>query len=269
MVSFGGDTEGERVREALRKRAPILETLSEQPQEKPTLVDRLSISRSTVDRGIEELLETAMVERTSEGYRATVAGQAALAVHRRYVEQTSCFGTAAPVLNALPDETVIHPGMLRGCTVSFPDSYAPENAHRPVVERLERADRLRGLAPIVRSSYITLLHNAVFEQGLAVEIITGSGVRESLGDLVVVENELDALLASDAFRLLEVDEQIPYALWLMDGEWSGAGISVHDNGGSTAGVLLNDTEQALDWATEMYDSYSETATPATVEQHSV
>jgi len=268
MPSFREETEGERVREALRKRTPILQTLREQPHEKPTLVEKLAVSRSTVDRAVDELLDAGLIERTTVGYRATAAGELALDAHQAYIEQTDCLNKASPVLNALPDNATVDPVMLRDCTVSLPKPHAPENAHRPVVEQLEQADRLRGLAPVVRSSYVTLLHDAVFERGLTVEIVTDRSVRKSLTDLVVIEKELKELAASDSFQLFETDERLPYALWLMDGEWSGVGITVHHDSGSTAGVLLNDTSLAVEWGTETYESLRATAAPTTVELES-
>ena len=57
------------------------------------------------------------------------------------------------------------------------------------------------------------------------------------------------------------DEQLPYALWVMETpDGTCAGITAYEDGG-VRGVLMNDSEAAVTWAQGQYDAYRERARP--------
>ncbi|MFC6726607.1 hypothetical protein ACFQE1_20005, partial [Halobium palmae] len=73
----------ERVRDVLAKRAPVLRTLADESARKPSLVDRLDCSRSTVDRAVADLIEIGFVSEEGGRYAATTAGRLALREQER------------------------------------------------------------------------------------------------------------------------------------------------------------------------------------------
>ncbi|WP_455550781.1 hypothetical protein [Haloarcula laminariae] len=66
------------LRNVLDKRSDVLRYLSETSARKPELVDELPISRSTVDRSIQDLLEVDCVTEIEGRYTATKTGLLAL-----------------------------------------------------------------------------------------------------------------------------------------------------------------------------------------------
>ncbi|MFB6175982.1 MAG: hypothetical protein ABEI99_02345, partial [Halobaculum sp.] len=61
-----------------RDRKQILDLLRDGPLSKRDVLDRVTLSRSTVDRAIDELLSTELIETTDGGYETTPAGVIAL-----------------------------------------------------------------------------------------------------------------------------------------------------------------------------------------------
>lgn len=257
---MGTDAEGNAVRETVARRRPVLRALREAPRGKPSLVEALPVSRSTVDRAVSELLEAGLVERNGDEYRLTGSGALALTVHGEYVDRTDAIAAATPVLNALPDATVLDGALLEGCEVHLAEPRAPEGALTAAVSALREATALRGFAPVVKSSYVTLLREEVAERNLDVEIVVERDARNSFERLVHVREELEALLAADSFRILATDRNLPCALWAMEGDEDLAGVTVHDAGG-IVGVIANDAPAAVEWCRETYEGVRADAEP--------
>jgi predicted transcriptional regulator len=253
--------DGEGLRDAVGKRADVLATLAEQAYRKPELVEALHVSRSTVDRAIDELTEAGLAVAEGSAYRATVAGEVALSARRTYVDRTDAIARARPILDAIPDDAPVDPALLVGCSVHVPEPHAPEGALAPVVERLRTADTLRGFAPVVKSSYVGIIHDQVTNTGLNVEIIVHSETRDSLAALARGRDRLRDLFASESVTVLETDRSLPFALWLTDGaDGAFAGVAVHDpDSGGVLGVLVNERPAAVDWCTSLYEQYRATA----------
>jgi len=258
MSSDGGT--GEPIREAVGKRSEFLAVLREGAFHKPALVEELSVSRSTVDRAIDDLTGAGLVERGADGYTVTLNGRLAHDAYREYAALTDGLAAARPLLDALPASTRLPPGVLAGADVEIAEPHAPEGALSQAVSTLERSSTLRGFAPVVKTNYVALIHEAVVENDLAVEIVVEERTRESLPAIARGSDELRELLASPAVSLLEVEEELPYALWLMDTpERAVAGITVHDAGG-IVGVVTNDRPDAVDWCEALYDEVRADAT---------
>jgi hypothetical protein len=70
---------------------------------------------------------------------------------------------------------------------------------------------------------------------------------------------------SDHFDFYVTDQELPYALWIMEhDEHPLAGITVHENGG-VRGVLMNDSAGAVRWARDEYAQYLDNAKRVTVD----
>jgi predicted transcriptional regulator len=255
--------DGEGLRDAVGKRADVLATIAGDAYRKPELVETLHVSRSTVDRALDDLLEAGLAESDGSTYRATTAGEVALAARRTYVDRTDAIADALPVLDALPDDAPVDPALLVGCTVHVPEPHAPESALAPVVDRLRTAERLRGFASVVKSSYVGIIHDQVVERDMTAEIVVQEGMRESLAGLARGREQLQDLLAADTVSVLETDRPLPFALWLTDGpDGPFAGLTVHDaDSGGVVGVLVNEEPAAVEWCESLYATHRATAEP--------
>ncbi|MDL0122860.1 helix-turn-helix transcriptional regulator [Halobacterium salinarum] len=246
-----------RFREVLERRYEILQQLIDSPVTKPELVEKLETSRSTIDRGINDLVAVDCVTAQNGEYRATTAGHLALREHSRYRETSQAVQETTDLLNHLPAETGLDVDLLDGATVSMAEDHAPDQALLPTIDIFDRATRLRGLAPVVLNFYPNLLSNRLGESELTVEIVAETAVLSTLPDIPSLSGA--SLSELDGLTLYETGDGLPYALWLMDTpEGSYAGITAYESGG-VAGVLINDTDAAVQWAQEQYEQYRENA----------
>jgi len=261
----GKDVTGEQIRKALRRRSDVLAELAADSQRKPALVERLDVSRSTADRAIDDLIDAGLVERDDGVYRATNAGELALDVHRQYASLTDGIGTAMPMIEAKSPEAPFDTTLLANGDLQLAEPHAPENALRETAESLQEAEVVRGFAPVIKSSYASLLYEHVRERNLEVEVIVEREARESLAAVADNRAELADLLVADGVRVLETEADLPYALWLMSGpDIDRSGITVHNSGG-IVGVITNDSDDAVEWCRSRYETIREEADPLPVD----
>lgn len=251
-----------QLRHVVEQRYPVLEYLADTPARKPELVDALDSSRSTVDRAVADLLDAQCVRSEGSEYAITPAGRLALRRHERYRQHTDAIQSTAEFVNRLPTDAPLDTAMLDDASVTIPDDHAPELALAPSVDIFERATRLRGLAPVVLGFYPTLIADRLAESELTVEIVAEPAVLDALPGLPEAG---DASLAeSEGLSLYESQASLPYALWLMDTpDATYTGLTAYDAGG-VAGLLINDTGAAVEWARTQYESYRERASPTAV-----
>ncbi|QKY20045.1 GntR family transcriptional regulator [Halolamina sp. CBA1230] len=257
MATDGVD--GQRVRDVLRKRGDVLAALSTDRLDKRDLGEAVGVSRSTVDRAIAELVETGLVREADGGFEATHAGQLALETHRAYRDATDTLGAAEPLLAAIPDDAPISTDVLDDGTVTYADPALPETALTEVLSRLPEAETLRGFAPVVKTNYVSMLEDAVVEEGLTVEIVVTAATLDSLENSAPARAEIAEFFAADAVDVFATEEELPYALWLLNGpDLEHAGITVHE-GGAVVGVLSNDDPDVVATYREQYEAIRDRA----------
>lgn len=257
--------DGERIRDVLRKRADVLAALSAERLDKPALGEAVGVSRSTVDRAVAALEETGLIRRVSGRYEATQMGELGLDTYREYTAKTDTLGEAAALLDALPDDAPIGSELLDGGTVTYADPSLPETALTEVLSRLPEAERLRGFAPVVKTSYVSMLRDAVAEEGLSVEIIVTADTIDSLRSVAATREQVVEFFTAEAVEVYITEERLPYALWLLDGPgMEQAGITVHE-GGAVVGVLNNERPEAVATYREQYQSVRDRASSLDVD----
>lgn len=244
---------GSTLRETVRKRADVLRSLRADPADKPALVERLGVSRSTVDRGVDALVGTGLVRRVDGEYRVTPQGRMALEIHEEYVDLTDALGEAAPLLDALPAGAPFARSMVETGTVRLADPHAPESAITEALDALESAERLRVFSPVVKSSYVRPVRAEVLERGLEAELVLGPEASESLVALAEVTDAVEDLVSAPSFTLRRTDRELPFLLYLLlGGESDAAGVTVHEEGGIVGSVTTRD-EGAISWARDRYE----------------
>ncbi|WP_281196108.1 winged helix-turn-helix domain-containing protein [Halorubrum sp. F4] len=253
------DPDGHALRDVLYKRAAVFRCLADAPASKPELVERLSSSRSTVDRAIDDLADVDCVESRNGTYSLTAAGRFALAEHDRYAATTETIEAGSSLLNGLPEGTTLPSVFLEDATVTVADPHVPSGASTASSELLERATAMRGLAPTVLKSDVFIIDRELDREALDVTVVAEPAVVEALGELS--DTPVATLLARDSFDLYRSPESLPYALWVMETpEGDHAGITFRATGDVT-GMMTNDSPEAVEWANAELASYRERATP--------
>lgn len=269
--------------EVLTKRTETLRVLAERPQTKPDLMDRLGVSRSTIDRAIRELEAAGLVDTTDEGYTTSATGRLALNRYDRFRTETAAVFDAAPVLSDLPPAADIPVAMLTGAETVHATSAAP---YRPI-ERFLRAlgdtDRYRAVLPTVADArQIRVLHDRVVTGGATAELVAPASVIDHLE--TDFERRLSTMADTDRFTVRslsvetpssadtvgsEVDRnQPPYGVALLEAaDRVTAWILVYREDGTLGGVVANDADEAVEWARRRFRAHQTAARPVTDRLH--
>jgi predicted transcriptional regulator len=243
----------DRLREVVVKRSDVLDAIVQEPMTKPELVERLAVSRSTVDRAISDLESVGSVTRTDSTYYPTTSGKLAFSEYRNYVEITEALAKGNRVLEAWPDDSPVSVTLVRDAEVRTANPYAPENALIPIIDSIEAASRIRVLMPVVLSTYLGMLETFVEENGHEADLVVEDEVLHSFDESYW--SAVGGLKSADGVRVYTSERELPFALWLIgDGDDECAAVTVHEQGG-IRGVLLNESEDAVGWATSHYEQY--------------
>jgi len=234
--------------DVVAKRRDVLGALSTR-KAKPELVDELDVSRSTVDRAIEALLDHGFVERRGSEYVATYAGRAAVAAYDGFLRRLDGLGAAQSVLSKLPPDVAIPPVVFDGATVHESTPEAPERPIEESLDLVKGATSLRGTAPAILSRYIEVFHTLV-EDGTDIELVLTESVVDRLAD--TYPDGFATLKARAAITLHETVESLPYGVWTAERPAGPvSGLVVYGEYG-LAGIVSNDTEAMNEWAAEQY-----------------
>jgi predicted transcriptional regulator len=257
-----GTPDDEFQRLLLRRRA-VLRAVVDGVDDKRDLVERLEIPRSTLDDVMRELAEAGLVSYDDGRWRPTSVGRTAQAIHADYTERVSGVADAASVLGAVPDID-IGQAMLDGCTVHEPGNILPDRAVTTFTEQVRTADELRGLVPRALTGHVPSVHDEILEdRSMRVELVFEPAVFDQLAD--VYATKMAAALETDRIGLYRTSLPHRYGLWICDG--THAGVIIYGDGG-IRGIITNDTDSAVDWATTRYRQARGEAEPiplATVE----
>lgn len=246
--------------ELLARRYEFLIALETRAYEKRELVDELSVSRSTVDRGLRELEAAALVDEECDGYHLTLYGQTLLAVYDSMLTSIERTRRAKSLLAALPSDVDFEFGLLVGAEIHLAD---PPDARAPtarLAELIEEASRLRALAYAYTSpEAVELFHRRICEEELDAELV----FREAMYDRLRERHPARtiAVTGHDRCRTYTI-EDAPFGLFVVDsGGTERACLVVYDRTRSLQGLVVNDSPEAVEWASRLVDRYRSRATP--------
>lgn len=252
------------LKDTVYKRGEILCAIDEQPRAKPALTEAIDASRSTVDRGVAELLDANCIERNSSKYYPTLLGTLSCNRYRKYRSNVSALDNAQEIVSSLPPTATLSTTFLEGADVHPADPAGPEAALQPSIDFLADAKRLLGLAPVKISLYIDLIYQNAIENDLSAEIIVEEGTLRPL--LRNDEKRLRELAADGHIEILVSDEILRYALWWMkSSQQTVAGATVYEDSG-IKGLILNSAPEAVEWAQNEYESRREAAEHRSIDE---
>lgn len=233
----------------LRSRHELLAALCEEPLTKPELADRVSVSRSTVDRAVKDLQLCECIEATGSRYRVTETGRLALEAYRSYRGTLETIEAASPVLDSIPTGSIGFQ-FLRGATVDRPHPRAPLRVLEESRKLLYDARRLRGTGLIAFDQHLEHIEESVANGGLTCELLLDRELYESFED--AQREALREAIRPDGGTLLVTSLEGSFTVWLIDdGSTEHAGITVYEDNG-IAGIIRNDDPAAVEWVREQY-----------------
>lgn len=263
----GDDTrEGDALLQTLVRRGDVLERVLSGVTDKPSLVEELDVSRSTVDRAVRELSGSGLLARDGGTVRATQYGRVAARAFGCLRGRLGDIDRARPILEQVPPEVALSPDALDGADIVSGGESTPYETLERLEEDLASADAAYSVVGnVLDSRGLDTFSRFIVEDGLHYEAVyTGEVVRlfrERRRD------ELETMVATGRYRVFELEgTPIRYTLVVTESEDGGSLCLVPDFGnGEVGGSLFNDAPAAVEWGRETVESYRDCATEITDE----
>jgi len=237
--------------ETVARRAPVIKRLLEENADKRELEEVLNVSRTTIDRAISKLSEAECIVCQDGKWEVTLLGQFAYEEYEKLTTRYKCLNNAQPLLLHLPSETSLDMRVLTGAEISLAEPPAPHVPIARLEDLLEHCEQIRGFSAVVLPRYVSLFQHHIVERETNTDLIFGSDLVEYLWKNY--QNEMEMILKTDNGIVQGVNQKLPFGLVLTDDKivW----VAVYDDDGGLKGAIINDSEAAITWATEIYQSY--------------
>lgn len=241
--------------EVVHRRHGILEALESGPKGKPEITDATVNARSTVDRGIDELLEAGLVDRRGSEFELTPAGLRVLGAYRAFARQTRLYAEHAEALCGLDADDefpafLLDDAFVRTATTAMP-TLPVKHAH----EGLADADAIYSTVPVLLAFHSEFWEAARPETDAEMEIIFTPAVVETMDAEYPTWRES---IVETGFVTPYVNDEIPsYSFGVIQGfggdpDAEVATVLLHDDDGDPTAVVRNDNEEAVSWARETF-----------------
>ena len=251
MVGTDGGRSGgvDSIAEALRKRAPLLELLADTPRDQRDLRDELGVSRSTVYKALQELIDADLVVERDGSYALSGFGQLAWQRHDEYVARLHRLDAGRRVIETLPEECLVPPALFERGRIIVPGRHAPERPLDRLTARGSRTDHLRIVSPSGMPRLLADLHeNVEADEQTATVVVEADAISRFRSSY----DRFPAAKAVDGLDLRLIDEELPFAIVLFDGEE--IGLFGYDDGALIGAVFARD-DDALEWGERIFDRF--------------
>jgi len=239
-------------------RSEVLAAAADEPLHKPALVDRLPVSRSTVDRAVRELEAAGLVERTGDGVAATLAGRLAVDGFRRTRDRLAAVEDARDLLTGLPPDLDADPVIFEDAEVLRAEEPAPHRPQERLRESVRAAERYRGISDAVGDRlFVEEVESLVVEEGLTVEFILSEAVASYVADEY---SDIARTVFDRGDVSLSVVPDVPCGFRLVDlPDRAEVHIQVREDDTIPSGVIINDRPEAVGWGEAFFERHRQRA----------
>lgn len=237
----------------LRRRAGLLVALTEEPRSRYVLVDEVSDSKTTVYKGVAQLLDAGLLEEHDGCLHLTVAGRVALS---RY-ESLADAARLPDLLADIPPET-LPPTVLDGADIITPDSRSFDR-HIVYGERiLADAEQVDGVVAAVSDNTLDIFRERVLEDDVEASFVLADNLAEELAE--PISSLRDTRESLPTVELWRAESSIPFGLVVVttsEGELMAVECYQND---VPLGLVINDSSESVRWATKTVERYRKGAT---------
>jgi predicted transcriptional regulator len=243
-----GETNAVRL---VTQRLDFLERLATSPSSKRELVADLPYSRSTVDRAVRDLEIADLIEQTGDGYVTTLSGRVSAEQYRQFLRTTRDTVAVRDVVDRIPADAPVDGRLFRGANAHRANDVAPYDVVDHLVESLDGVDRLRTLSDgFPHPQYFDAVVERVEHGQLTVDGI----VSDSLWQAFVDHHSDDLETMLDVGIDVRVGDVPPFTLHLLEcDDETTIQLLVHGDTGGLRGIVANDTAEAVEWATALFE----------------
>lgn len=245
-----------------QRRADIIQSVVDDPKAKPEIVEATDNARSTVDRGIRELSKNGLVRAEKSRYEATSAAACILECYEAFQRKAELYYEVREAISGLPPCERIPPAYLRDAKITMADRENPGKVLIETSKNLDEADALYGVYPSFLAYYAEYIHSAIVDNGLEMKVVCSPGVVDGLAaEDVALQDVLDTGNCT-----IYLHENLPsYGIAYSTGtpnarEGTRAGLLIYSRHGNPHSGIRNDTDEAVQWAKNQYESYVQDAT---------
>lgn len=232
------------------RRQELIDLLRDGPYVKRDILAKLDMSRSTLDRAVEELLEAGLITRRDDGYETTLPGVLALKTRRSYDRDAKALAATEAAIRPLWKESAVDIALLRDATVTLFEQERTVGSFATLRTALQTATAVRAHCPAVAANdHLDALYDQVTD-GTTVQLTTSESLFDELRTAYPGWLRAVARAESGAVRVGEVPEFGLYVCELADS--TQVFLIVYDDGRPHA-LLQNDTEDAVEWAERTVD----------------
>lgn len=245
---------------------PVLAAARDRPVARSALQAELDVSRATVYRQTNALVEDGLLERTREGYRTTSVGRAVADTVEQFEETLAAIDELEPLVDAIgAPELTRNVDTLAGGTVSVA---TPQNPNEPIdlwLEHFSSVDRFRGLVTAGCPPEITQQGVEHARRGVDFEVICSPQALEV--DRNASEEAVEAIASAEAPSLY-THPGVPFTVGVTDDVVLVVGFD--DETALPVASVATDDPAAREWVEALYRRYKAGAAPLeTLEANSI
>lgn len=242
----------------LTRRRALLDAIAVGSTDKQTLVADVGVSRSTVDRGVRELEEVGLVERSAGTVSLTTSGRVALKAHDRLSDTVRGLSVSSDLLQHLPQDSPPDPVIFQGGSVVESTASVPQRPASTVSEMVATADELRGVALSVEPELVTAGRDAIVDRDMDMTIVVPEEVVARL--LGAHEEALEDSLEG-GIDLRQTTQDVPFGVMVFDDEEGAEVVLLVYGESGLQGIVRNDRAPALAWGRQYVENWIERGDP--------
>jgi predicted transcriptional regulator len=233
----------------LQKRSALLELLADAPRDQRDLRDELGVSRSTVYKALQELVDVGLVAERGSEYALTGFGRLAWQRHDEYIARLHRLDVGRQLIETFPKDRPVPPSVFERGRIIVPGRHAPE---RPL-DRLsavgEEVNRIRVASPSGMPRLLADLHESVeADEQTATVVVEPDAVSRLRSEY----DRFAAATAAEGLDIRRIDGEIPFAVVLFGDEE--IGLFGYDAGVLIGAVFTSD-DDALTWGERAFDRF--------------
>lgn len=244
----------------LAKRAELMAAVLNGTTDRRQLASTSAASRSTVYRGLDQLVEHDFLTESAGTYTPTTFGKLVYPEFRQYVESFQALENAneSGLFAAVPDNAPIDQAALIDGEITTPDRCAPTAVLSDIKTIVTEASQLRFFTPVVLPSFLDLYCHQLSDGNLTAEAVFETDVLHWIQENHPDKNQ--ALEESEATTVQQTTDTLPYELGVTTDPTERMYLVLYGTKGNIRGVVTNDTGKAVSWAETTYQEYSSEAT---------
>lgn len=246
-----------RPEEVVVRRSDLLAALETGPLSKAELVDRLDVSRSTVDRAVRELESYGFVRRTDDGMALAGSGQLVGEAVDRFERRLSELAQLQVLLEFVDDadDFGLPPFVFEGSDVYMNDRYEAENVASEIPPRVRNAERIDAVSKALSSTRSAkTIYEAIVEEG-----VTFRGVYAvSMASFIRAwgSEERRQMAETGNYEAYVTQRDVPVSVFNFTfSDREEVAIFVYDDQSNLIGAVVNDDPEATAWGREIYRDY--------------